>query len=345
METANGLIPEDHPALRLMIELHFLMGFFDLAGALRAWLPDRASALAKRDSETDEWIRGFRVRLRHGWDTCERCLAALHRGGAIPLDEALNPGLRTCSVDLGDKLFAATELFRKVMLDVGNPAVRLEEHLQIWEELQSSLSSYRNRIWTVINQPSTSRSEGSEDTESTGELVGSSARGRLGRKPSVIAGTETDWKVVQGLLLAKRGRSEPFTSGRALAKELGCAESTIRKAIERSDILKGWRSRSRGAKGAPKASTLDAATLGREVQSTELAPDSFLPDDDVDATMDRLIAQAKPAEREKLTALDSTGRRKMAALVLQHERDTEPSPLGTNQLGKGPPKPRQYKRA
>jgi hypothetical protein len=160
-----------------------------------------------------------------------------------------------------------------------------------------------------------------------------------------IGGTDTDWGEVQGRLLTKWERAEPYTSLRKLAVELGCSDATIRKAIEQSDTLKGWKARSMGPKAAPKATDLGAVVRDNTRQTTEPGPDQVLPDDDVDATMARLIDQARPDERAKLNALDDAGRRALVATYLSQNLDDEPSPLKPDKPGDRPGKVKQYKRA
>jgi len=154
-----------------------------------------------------------------------------------------------------------------------------------------------------------------------------------------------DWKEVQGRLLVKRERGEPFTSLRKLGTELGCSDATIRKAINESDTLKGWRTRNTGPKAAPKATDLGAVVKDNRRQTTEPAPDDVLSDDDVDATMARLIDKAKPTERAKLNALDDAGRRALVATCHAQNLDDEPSPLEPNQPGEPSRKVKHHKRA
>jgi len=127
-------------------------------------------------------------------------------------------------------------------------------------------------------------------------------------------GPGTEWEIIQGLLLAKRERGEPYTTLRDLEKELGCRSySMIRKAIGKSDTLKGWRSRRPGRTTAPKATGLDRVKQDDLHQTTEATPDDYLSDDDVDTAMALLIDQAAPEERARLNALDDAGRRALVA--------------------------------
>ena len=136
-------------------------------------------------------------------------------------------------------------------------------------------------------------------------------------------GTHIDWSAVQALLLAKRERGEPYTSLRTLATELGCSDSSIRKAIKGSDLLKGWKARSAKPKAAPKATDLGAVARDNVPQSTEPAPDDLLTGDDVDIVMAWLIDQAGPVERAELHALDDAGRRAAVVAYQARGRDVE----------------------
>lgn len=158
-------------------------------------------------------------------------------------------------------------------------------------------------------------------------------------------GADADWESVQGCLLAKRERREPYTSLRMLANEFACSDATIRKAIDRSETLRGWRARSAEPKAACKATDLGAVVRDNTRQTTEPAPENVLPDDDVDATMARLIDQAKPDERAKLNALDDAGRRALVATYQSQNLDDEPSPLKPDKPGERPRKVKQHKRA
>lgn len=157
--------------------------------------------------------------------------------------------------------------------------------------------------------------------------------------------SETDWHDIQKRLLAKRDRGEPFSSLRLLANELGCSDATIRKAIKKSDILQGWKKRSEGPKASPKAVSLSGVVGDSAPRSTEPAPDDVLSDDDVDATMARLINQARPDERAQLNALDEAGRRALVAQCQSQMLDDEPSPLKPDTPGERPRKVMHHKRA
>lgn len=182
--------------------------------------------------------------------------------------------------------------------------------------------------------------------EPWGDLASREAEASKGTaQASGVIRTDTDWRIVQGQLLRKRDLGEPYTSLRTLSRELGCCDATIRKAIDESDTLKGWKARSAGAKAAPKAADLGAVARGRTHQTTEPAPHDVLPADDVDATMSRLIGQAKPAERARLNALDDAGRRALVAAYQAQNLDDEPSPLRLDEHGKRSRQVMQHKRA
>jgi hypothetical protein len=128
--------------------------------------------------------------------------------------------------------------------------------------------------------------------------------------PAVGTAEGVDWNVVQGKLLAKRERGEKFSSYRTLAEELGCSTATIRKAIKKSESLRGWAARARNP--APRAGPLNERQVDDAVQSREPDPADQLPKDEVDSIMARLIDMAKPEERAALEAMDTEQRREMA---------------------------------
>ncbi len=165
------------------------------------------------------------------------------------------------------------------------------------------------------------------------------------RNKNGVGGTGTDWKSVQGKLLAKRDRGELFTTGRALAREMGCEERTIRKAIAKTVGLKAWKNLSKGAKSAPKATDLGAADRERTQQTTEPSPSDVLPEDDVETAMNLLIQNAKPKERARLNALNDDERRSLVATLNEQNLDQELSPLEPDKPGKRPRTVKQHKLA
>jgi hypothetical protein len=160
-----------------------------------------------------------------------------------------------------------------------------------------------------------------------------------------VGSEKVDWEDVQGRLLAKRERGESFTTNDKLAKDCGCSEGTIRKAIRKSDILKGWKARSKGPTAAPNATDLDAVVKANTRQTKEPAPDDVLLDEDMDATFAKLIDQAKPAHREQLNAMPHSQRRELVKAYLSQNLDDEPSPLDNRKPGERSRKVKQYKRA
>lgn len=174
-----------------------------------------------------------------------------------------------------------------------------------------------------------------------------------GTPPAVQAGSESgrkelkseedgpsSWREIQGQLLAKRERGEPFTSQRKLADELGCSDATIRKAIGCSKILQGWKARSEKPKAAPPAKDLDEKALDELPETRESSPDDVLPDDEVENVMAKLINQATDAERAVLNAKSPQERRELVRKYQEQLLDREPSPLSPD--GKHP---KLYKRA
>lgn len=159
-----------------------------------------------------------------------------------------------------------------------------------------------------------------------------------------IGGAATSWQAIQGRLLVKRDAGEPYTSLRNLASELGCSEQMIRKAIERSQTLEGWRARSAESNAAPKASDLGVMVRDTARQRTEAAPDDYLPDDEVDTVFAILLDKAKPTERAKLNALNDEGRRALAKAYQEQNYDHEPSTVIQDEPGGRPQRVKQHKR-
>lgn len=182
-------------------------------------------------------------------------------------------------------------------------------------------------------------------------LDGTTSRGTADQSNRGIAGkrgiinTDTDWNEVQGRLLVKRERNEPYISLEKLALEMNCSDFTIRKAIEHSEILQDWQARSQKRKAAPKATGLGEVELNNTLQTKEPDPSDVLPEDEVDTLMAQLINKAKPAERAELNALDAAGRRRVAAMAQSHNLHYEPSPLDPDKPGSPPRKVKHHKRA
>lgn len=148
------------------------------------------------------------------------------------------------------------------------------------------------------------------------------------------------WKDIQNRLLGKRERGEPYTSSRMLAKECGCSDSTIRKVIKISNVLQGWKARNEKPKAAPPAQSLNEKALDKLPQTREATPDEYLPDDDVDNLMAKLISEAKPEERAELNAMNTQQRRELVRAYQEQSLDDEPSPLKPDRKH-----PKLYKRA
>jgi hypothetical protein len=133
------------------------------------------------------------------------------------------------------------------------------------------------------------------------------------------------WQEVQAQLLSMRDRGERYTNGRDLAERCGCTEGTIRKAIKKSAILKGWRIRYRSPSRGIRTQPLSEIVEDQTGQSTEGAPHQVVLDDDVDAMMARLIKQAKPEERSRLEAMSPEARRELARTCQEQFSDEKSS--------------------
>lgn len=321
-------------------------------------------------NEPPEYISVLRDILDSGRRVCERARAALRAGGAKGLDAATQPNAagQPRSVELHTKLREAERVFSNLSVGVGDPRFVIDEDAARMADLGKWFARTRDELGAVLETrgldapaptPTVSVSPDLLDRlQRAAAAVDPGAIDRAAERAAVkaveametrddtgIGGTDTDWKDVQGRLFAKRDRGEPYTSLRKLSDELNCSDATIRKAIDDSETLQGWRARSTGPRAAPRATDLGAVVRGNARQATEPAPDDVLPDDDVDATMARLIDQAKPAERAKLNALDDAGRRALVATCQSQNLDDEPSPLEPDKPGVRPRKVKQHKRA
>jgi hypothetical protein len=163
------------------------------------------------------------------------------------------------------------------------------------------------------------------------------------RKAPGIGGTDIDWKDVQGQLLAKRERGEPYTSLRKLVAELGCSDGVIRKAIIKSVTLRGWQARSMEPKAAPKATDVGEIVIDNARQTAEAAPHDVLLDDERDAALAQLMDK-HPESRAEINAMSDEGKAKAAKLWIEQRADAEPSPLEPDKPGERPRTVRQHKR-
>jgi hypothetical protein len=157
---------------------------------------------------------------------------------------------------------------------------------------------------------------------------------RLTAKPKDGGGKGTTWKDAQGRLLVMVENHETYTTLDELAARLDCGKTTVHKAIQKSVKLTHWAKKR--AHKSPKAQSINPVVMDN---ATSKAPDpaDVLPDDEVDSRMKLLIAQAKPAERLKLVALDKDGRRRIVMLAQESAEDLyneDLAPKGNRTLGR-----------
>ncbi len=96
-------------------------------------------------------------------------------------------------------------------------------------------------------------------------------------------------------------QGEPFTTCEEMAERFGCSDTTVHRAIQRSEKLKAW-----AAKGPKRTQRLDDVVLDRTAQSREPAPDD-------DAQLRELIEQAEPSLRAFLHTVPPEKLRQMSA--------------------------------
>lgn len=124
------------------------------------------------------------------------------------------------------------------------------------------------------------------------------------------AQTKPSSMLVQALLIAKMQRSDPFTSFRALVKELrqqlpGVSLSMVRTAFDKSPVLKTWKDAGLAARQRNRK--------GRDVRLNRVHEDSAGDDGD-GAIWARLLAEATPDERARLNAMSDDGRAELIRL-------------------------------
>lgn len=221
-------------------------------------------------------------------------------GGTLGLVAQYAHEIASCSIDAG----LQEDLERCEWLSS-------DRHRQ-YQEALAELDWLRNSLATALTQQlACVRSS----NDSTDEAVEQPRGGR------------TRWKDVRDRLERLRSQGERYTSLQKLADQLGCAGSTIHKAIQSSPELKLWATK----EAMPRATPLNEVVLDTSRQNTESDPANLLPDEDVDAVMAKLINEAGPDERANLNALDKDDRRKLVETYLAQSLDTEPSPLEETQ--------------
>jgi hypothetical protein len=133
-----------------------------------------------------------------------------------------------------------------------------------------------------------------------------------------------------------------YTSQRKLAKQLECSESTINKAINSSDELKKWMESTRKSP-APSATALTDVVIDQTLDGRTADPADYVPEDEVNAALAKLIDEAPDKERAKINSLDEEDQRRLARVYVAQQKDDEPSPLQDDPPLKKPRPVREYK--
>ena len=136
------------------------------------------------------------------------------------------------------------------------------------------------------------------------------------------ADAATNWREVQSRLHTLCEGGHPFPSYRKLAKRLGCAQSTVYKAVASSPRLAKWAAQHAKRAPAPRARSLTEVDLDRQASTREQEPGSeYLLHDEVERIMRELMEQAEPKERARLNEMTEDERRALAAVYLEQRRD------------------------
>lgn len=129
------------------------------------------------------------------------------------------------------------------------------------------------------------------------------------------------WPEVAGHLARMIANGEEYTSDRKLCEDIGCHHGTLKKAFERLPMLQVWKDKAAVArnKNKTKPATFQLSDAMADSRPDEKAtePSEHLPDDDIDATLRRLIKEAPDEESRKrlqevIDQSDDDGRRKLA---------------------------------
>jgi len=138
---------------------------------------------------------------------------------------------------------------------------------------------------------------------------------------------EANWRDVQDRLLRIRANGKSFSSLRKLAAHVGCAPSTISRAINDSPLLKDWMGQKDQSghdhdQGHDHNLDSEETWVGRSIEDNrEDDPSDSVTQEEADRIVAFLIEEAedKPVERAELNKLNDEGRRKVAMLYLQQQ--------------------------
>lgn len=288
---------------------------------------DSSLAPKLEHAEVSKWPRETIVL---GQKYCGSAKEALRRGAGAWLDSITHPNTngQSRSTVLHMKILDAEQMYTGFQLALAMPGISMQAGLSQMKRLKEWFGEMLNELSALL------AIRGLSLPSPPGSAV----------LDAGIGGTDTDWEDIQGLLLAKRDRGEQYTSVRLLGAELKCSDSTIRKAIRKSQTLKGWQARELGPKAAPKAMDLSAVVRDNARQTKELAPDDVLLDDERDAALSQLMDK-HPETRAEVNAMSDDDKARTARLWIEQRADSEPSPLEPDKPGGRPRKVQQHKRA
>ena len=147
------------------------------------------------------------------------------------------------------------------------------------------------------------------------------------------------YKEAQRQMLVMYDAREPYTSYSDLMKRTGArSKSTISRAFKDSPTLKAWKERSSTRKTAPPAIGFNEVQHDRAIQNIEDDPANFLPKEDVDTIMTRLInEEEEKGNTENVIWLKSLTPEERHSLVLTCQNqnfDEELSPLEPDPRGR-----------
>lgn len=301
---------------------------FDTTAEELADLNDRRPSEA---AESLAYYGGILDRLR---EHIERARAAVYAGGSLPLDQAFNPGSCRASAELLLDLETAHSAIAGLGLWLSMPSLLVEGHLGALDEVGPRFHQRRSRL--AAARASIAVSSLVPETRWAG-IPKAGPLDKAARRPA-MSGAE-----VQKRLLEMRARCDPYTSVRDLAELIGCGITAVHVAIQSNQELTDWMAKGR-RKPAPRAMPLDGAALeNASAREADSIPEG-LTDDEVEAILQQIVADAKEPDKARVRAMNPDARRRLAENYRAQQRDKEPSPLSPDDPGRPPRKVRQHPR-
>jgi hypothetical protein len=216
-----------------------------------------------------------------------------------------------------------------------NVTGKLDEMLTATRQMHSESRHASDRLSTTLEAVAQTQQHTSERiTDAIGKSADATQKGtdaivaaihnltsapKVDKTPTTSSAEPRSVEEVTGILLRIRDRGEPYTQERELAERIGCSKSTINKAIQANEILKGWRTRY-AKKKSLRACSLDSIILDEVPSTREPQPHVDVDHEDMLLSGDEhlfreILEMASPQERNKLNQMDHESKKELINLV------------------------------